>query len=103
MWHHRVGNPSYHWDDDRVSELAVGLSIAYRDPEIVAEPHEPGTFARRQPARSLQITSVDQYFGPVFVVPRRQGSRGVVWPDPAISKPVAGRLMLGFIFLQVTP
>ena len=59
MVNHDAGNFLHDGDNYTVSELAVSLGIADRNPECVRKPHQPGTFTWSQSSWPLIISLPD--------------------------------------------
>lgn len=90
-------------NNNRISELLVCASIGNRDFEIVREAHQPRAFSRRQSARVLALTLINQDFRSVLVVARREGARDVVRRDQSEAETVSLGAVLFGVALQVVP
>ena len=92
-------------DNNRISELLVSPRIRHRNPERIREAHQPGAFARRQPARIFALALIDKNFRAVLVVAGGEGARDAVGIHQPEAEAVTGRFVLpgvGASFFQLS-
>ncbi len=82
---------------------ALCLSVRHDNAVFVGIALQPGALARREPPRILAFATIDEDFGPVLVVSRRQCPRAPVQARHTEAELVAlGAMLLGIV-LQVLP
>ena len=100
-----LGHELNHRNHDCVAELAVGLRVRHLDaPTAVTavEAHETGTLEGSEASWPFSGL-LDQHLRPILVITSRQSARDIARSEQAVAEPVALRLVLRLVILQVLP